>query len=439
MSAFPPGFTWGVATSAYQIEGAAAEDGRTPSIWDTHCARPGAIADGSTGEGACDHYHRWPADLNLLSGLGAGAYRFSVSWPRVQPDSSGRANAAGLDFYDRLVDGLAGRGITPVVTLLHWDLPQWVQDAGGWPARDTAARFADYVSLVAGRLGDRVGVWTPVNEMLEHCMLGHLTGDHAPGLTLPFEDCFAVAHHLLLGHGLAVRALRAAAPGQVMAVCSFAPARALSASAADAEMTSLYDIVQNRLFIEPLLLGRYPAELEALTAPWLRDGDTELIAGPPDLLGVNYYAVYAVRATAGRVPLEIVPPPGYPLTASGWAVAPDGLTETLRALRDRYGAALPPVVISENGCACDDVLDAGACHDPDRIGYLDAHVQAVRQALADGIDVRGFYVWSLLDNFEWAAGYTKRFGLVHVDYPTQARTPKSSYHWYRNLIRAAGS
>jgi beta-glucosidase len=436
LSAFPSGFTWGVATSAYQVEGAVAEGGRTPSIWDTHCGRPGAIADGSSGDDACDHYHRWPADLDLIAGLGAGAYRFSVSWPRIQPDPSGRANAAGLDFYDRLVDGLASRGITPVVTLFHWDLPQWVQDAGGWPDRDTAARFADYVSLVAGRLGDRVGVWAPVNEMFEHCLLGHLTGAHAPGLTLPLEDCFAVAHHLLLGHGLAVRALRAAGPGQVMAVNSFAPARAVSAD--DAALAALYDGLQNRLFTDPLLLGRYPAEFEPLAAPWRRDGDTEIIAGPVDLLGVNYYSINAVRAAEGPVPLEIVPPAGYPVTAFGWAVAPDGLTETLRTLRGRYGAALPPVVISENGCAYGDTLDAGVCHDTDRIGYLDAHIQAVREALADGIDVRGFYVWSLLDNFEWAAGYTKRFGLVHVDYPTQARTPKSSYHWYKNLIRSVG-
>jgi beta-glucosidase len=432
MSAFPPGFVWGVATSAYQIEGAVAEDGRTPSIWDTHCARPGTIADGSTGEVACDHYHRWPADLDLLAGLGVGAYRFSVSWPRIQPDSSGRPNAAGLDFYDRLVDALAERGITPVVTLFHWDLPQWLQDAGGWPDRGTASRFADYAGLVAARLGDRVGVWTPVNEMFEHCLLGHLTGEHAPGLTLPLEDCFAVAHHLLLAHGLAVRALRSAVDTQVMAVNSFAPARPVSA--ADTDLAGLYDGLQNRLFTDPLLLGRYPAEFEPLAAPWLRDGDLEVIASPLDLLGVNYYSINAVRAAEGPVPLEIVPPAGYPVTAFGWAVTPEGLTETLRTLRERYGDALPPVVITENGCAFDDTLADGRCEDPDRVAYLDAHVRAAGQALAGGIDVRGFYVWSLLDNFEWAEGYTKRFGLVHIDYPTQTRTPKSSYHWYKNFI-----
>jgi beta-glucosidase len=437
---FPRGFSWGVATSAYQIEGAVAEDGRAPSIWDTHCAEPGKIADGSTGDLACDHYHRWRDDLELLSGLGAAAYRFSVSWPRIQPDAPGwpntaRLNPAGLDFYDRLVDELAGRGIAPVLTLFHWDLPQWLQDAGGWRHRDTAHRLADYAALVAARLGDRVSVWTPVNEMFEHCLLGHLTGEHAPGLTLPLEECFAVAHHLLLGHGLATSALRAALPGaagQVMPVNSYAPARAVSAS--DAELASLYDALQNRLFTDPLLLGRYPDELEPLAAPHVHDGDLDIIAAPVDLLGVNYYSINAVRASGGPVPLEVVPPAGYPVTAFGWAVAPDGLTESLLSLRDRYGERLPPVVISETGCAFDDVLAGGRCDDPDRIAYLDAHVKATAAAMDEGVDVRGFYVWSLLDNFEWAQGYTKRFGLVHVDYPTQARTPKSSYAWYRDLI-----
>jgi beta-glucosidase len=432
MSAFPRDFRWGVATSAYQIEGAVAEVGRTPSVWDTYCATSGQIADGSTGETACDHYHRWPEDLDLVSGLGVGGYRFSVSWPRIQPDPSGRANPAGLDFYDRLVDALAERGVTPALTLFHWDLPQWLQDAGGWQERDTASRFADYAAQVADRLGDRVGVWTPINEMFEHCMLGHVTGEHAPGLTLPLEVCFSVVHHLLLAHGLAVRALRAAVTTQIMPVSSFAPARPWSQ--ADTDLAALYDGLQNRLFTDPLLLGRYPEEFEPLASPWLRDGDLEVIAGPVDLLGVNYYSINAVRASDGPVPLEVVPPPGYPVTAFGWAITPGGLTETLRDLRDRYGSALPPMMISENGCAFDDVLTGGRCDDPDRIAYLDAHIQAVREALAEGIDVRGFFVWSLLDNFEWAEGFTKRFGLVHVDYPTQTRTPKASYHWYKSLI-----
>jgi beta-glucosidase len=453
MPAFPRGFSWGVATSAYQIEGAVACGGRTPSVWDTFCARPGVIADGLTGEVACDHYHRWAADLDLLAGLGVKAYRFSVSWPRIQPAAGGPPNPAGLDFYDRLVSGLCERGITPVVTLFHWDLPQWAQDLGGWQSRDTAGRFADYAAMVAARLGDRVGVWTPVNEMFEHCILGHLTGQHAPGLTLPLEACFPVAHHLLLGHGLAVQALRAAAGGSaVMAVNSFAPGRPASDAPQDQAATALYDVMQNRFFVDPVLAGSYPKELEPLAAPSVRDGDLDVIASPIDLLGVNYYSVNAVRASEGPVPLEVLAPPGYPVTATGWAVSPDGLAETLATLRGRYQDKLPPVVVSESGCAYDDTLvpdgavpggtvPGGAvpggvrCDDPDRVRYLEAHVHVVREALADGIDVRGFFVWSLMDNFEWAEGYTKRFGLVHVDYATQARTPKASYHWYRELIQ----
>jgi beta-glucosidase len=444
MPAFPRDFAWGVATSAYQVEGAVASDGRTPSVWDTFCGRPGAIADGRSGEVACDHYHRWAADLDLLAGLGVRAYRFSVSWPRIQPGLAGPPNAAGLDFYDRLVGGLCERGITPVVTLFHWDLPQWVQDLGGWRSRDTASRFADYAALVAVRLGDRVGVWTPVNEMFEHCILGHLTGQHAPGLTLPLEDCFPVAHHLLLGHGRAVQALRAVGgPASVMAVNSFAPGRAASNSPEDQAATALYDVMQNRFFVEPVLLGSYPAELAPLAEPSVRDGDLDVIASPVDLLGINYYSVNAVRASDGPVPLEVMAPPGYPVTATGWAVSPDGLAGTLVTLRERYQDKLPPVMVSESGCAYDDALvpdgSGGAgCDDPDRVSYLDAHVAVVRDALADGIDVRGFFVWSLLDNFEWAEGYTKRFGLVHVDFATQARTAKASYRWYRELIQRGG-
>jgi beta-glucosidase len=428
-------FTWGVSTSAYQIEGAADEDGRTPSVWDTFCRRPGAVADGSNGNVACDHYHRCDDDLALMSELGVDAYRFSVSWSRVQPDASGPPNPKGLDFYARIVDGLRERGITPVVNLFHWDLPQWAQDAGGWQQRDISARFAEYAALMAERL-DGVGIWSTTNEPFEHFVLGHVTGTHAPGLQLPLEDAFSVAHHLLLGHGQALQALRAASNAPVIAINSYAPARPATDSDADRAMADLYDLLQNRLFTEPPLLGRYPEELEPLVEPYVRDGDLDVIAGPLDAWGVNYYSINAVRAVDGPVPLEVVPPEGYPRTAFDWAVSPEGLSETLLRMHNTYGERLPPLIVTENGCAYDDVLDAdGRCHDPDRIAYLDAHLQAVQTALDAGVDVRGYYVWSLLDNFEWAEGYTKRFGLVHVDYPTQTRTPKSSFGWYRGVIQ----
>jgi beta-glucosidase len=435
-----PGFLWGVATSAYQIEGAAAEDGRSPSVWDTFSAQPGRIADGSSGAIACDHRHRWPADLDLVAGLGAGAYRFSVAWSRVQPQER-KVSEAGLDFYDRLVDGLAERGIEPVLTLFHWDLPQWVQDAGGWTARETAFRLADYAEIVADRLGDRVGLWTTVNEMFEHAVLGHLLGEHAPGLRLPIDEVLTVAHHLLLGHGLVTERLRSRTTKPVSLVNSYAPAWPASACEADQAAAGFYDAVQNHLFTDPVLLGRYPDALAPLLADAVvQPGDMELISAPLDALGVNYYSVNTIRATDGPVPVELDPAPGYPRTGFDWAIVPAGLTQTLCGLRERYGEALPPIHITENGCSFPDRLAAdGSCTDQERIGYLDAHVRAMRDAVAAGVDVRGYFVWSLLDNFEWATGYTQRFGLVHVDFDTQRRTPKSSYAWYRELIAASGS
>lgn len=435
MAGFPPGFIWGVAASAYQIEGAASEGGRLPSVWDTFSRRPGAVVDGGTGDVACDHVHRWRDDVALMAELGVDAYRLSVSWPRVI-DAAGAPNPAGLDFYDRLLDGLAERGITAVVNLFHWDLPQRLQDEGGWLRRDTALRFADYAAVVAARLGDRVGGWAAINEMFEHFVLGHVVGEHAPGLRLPLAESGAVAHHLLLAHGSAVAALRAYGPAPIMAINSYAPARPLTDTAADVAAAAFYDTVQNRLFTDPLLLGRYPDEALPLVEPAIRDGDMAVVATPVDLWGVNYYTVNGVRAVEGDIPLEVAPPAGYPVTAFGWAIAPEGLTEVLVMLRDRYGDRLPPLVVSENGCAVDDVVDAGGrCADPGRVAFLAAHLDAVRAALDAGVDVRGFYVWSLLDNFEWAAGYTKRFGLVHVDYETQRRTPKSSFAWLREQIR----
>jgi beta-glucosidase len=435
MVGFPRDFVWGVAASAYQIEGAVDEGGRVPSIWDTFSHRPGAIADGQTGDVACDHFHRWREDVALMADLGVNAYRLSISWPRVV-NASGTPNPAGLDFYDRLLDALVEREITPVVNLFHWDLPQWLQDQGGWLQRDTAHRFAEYASVVAARLGDRVGVWAAINEMFEHFILGHVVGEHAPGLQLPQAEAGPVAHHLLLAHGSAVAALRSAGPTPIMAINSYAPARPVSESPADVAAAQFYDVMQNRLFTDALLLGSYPEEALPLVEPVIQDGDMTIIASPVDLWGVNYYTVNGVRAIDGDIPLEVIPPAGLPVTAFGWAIAPDGLTEVLLQLQKRYGDRLPPLVISENGCAVDDVVDSeGNCDDPERVSFLAAHLDAVQTALDAGVDVRGFYSWSLLDNYEWAAGYTKRFGLVHVDFDTLQRTPKTSYGWLRDRIR----
>ncbi|MGH3714026.1 MAG: GH1 family beta-glucosidase [Micromonosporaceae bacterium] len=431
------GFLWGVATSAYQIEGATSEDGRTPSIWDTFCERPGAIEGGASGETACDHYHRVGADLDLIAGLGVGAYRFSTSWSRIQPYASGEVNPRGLDFYDRLVDGLAARGLAPVLTAYHWDLPQWAQDAGGWQQRDTASRFADYVGVLADRLGDRVGIWITLNEPFEHTVFGHLFGSHAPGLELPLDQVMTVAHHQLLGHGLAVAALRTRTSRPVMLVNSYAPAWPGSSSSEDQAAAGLYDAIQNQLFTDPVLRGAYPETLAPLLEGAVADGDLEVISAPIDALGVNYYSVNTIHAADGPVPIRAEPAPDRPRTGFDWAIVPEGLTETLTTLRDRYADALPPVYLSENGCSYPDELVDGRCDDPERIAYLDAHLTALRVAMDAGVDVRGYFVWSLLDNFEWAAGYGQRFGLVHVDYPTQRRTPKQSYRWFRQVVRDA--
>jgi beta-glucosidase len=421
---FGTGFVFGTATAAYQIEGAATADGRAPSIWDTFSHRPGMIRDGSTGDVACDSYHRYAEDVRLMTALGTTAYRFSVSWPRVQPDGRGRSNPAGLAYYDRLVDTLLASGIDPVVTLFHWDLPQALQDAGGWTDRDTAARLADYAGLVAGALGDRVRMWITLNEPVVHTLFGHVEGTHAPGLRLGL-DALAVAHHQLLGHGLAVAALRAATPGVPVGITNnYAPC--VPDSPADADAAELADVLHNRLFTDPVLLGSYPVEVAAA-----RDGDLAAIAAPLDFLGVNYYFPDRVRADPAAVlGFSSVPWPDAPRTGFGWPVVPEGMTQTLTDLRDRYGDALPPIHVTENGAAYDGV------HDPDRVSYLDAHLRAVRAAMDAGVDVRGYFCWSLLDNFEWAEGFTKRFGLVYVDFDTQVRIPKTSYGWYAELIAA---
>jgi len=425
-------FLWGAATSSYQIEGAVREDGRGPSIWDTFAHQPGRIRDGHTADVACDHYHRWPEDVALLAEAGFNAYRFSIAWPRIQPTGRDPVNPAGLGFYDRLVDALCERNITPVATLFHWDLPQALEDEGGWLNRDTAARFADYAARVAERLADRVGIWITLNEPFVHMVYGYALGVHAPGRTLML-DALPVAHHQLLGHGLAVPALRANGAAKVMITNNCTPVWPASDSPEDRAAAEAYDILHNRLFNDPVLLGSYP-DLSAYGGlNCVRDGDLEIIAQPLDGLGINYYTPTRVSGPGSDgLPFRLEEITGYPRTAFGWPVVPDGLRELLESLAQRYGAALPPVYITENGCSYDGIDDR------ERIDYLASHIAAMRRA--EGVDVRGYFVWSLLDNFEWAEGYHQRFGLVHVDFATGARTPKASYHWMRDLIRgSAGS
>jgi beta-glucosidase len=427
---FPDGFVVGVSTAAYQIEGAVHEDGRGPSIWDTFAHTPGRVRDGDTGDVACDHYHRWPEDVALLAELGVDAYRFSITWPRIQPDGSGRPHAAGLDFYDRLVDALAERGIAALPTLFHWDLPQALEDEGGWLSRATAERFADYAGHVADRLGDRVRRWITLNEPVVHMAQGYAYGTHAPGRAL-LLDALPVAHHQLLGHGLAARAL--AGRGEVLITNNCTPVLPASDDEADVVAAALYDGFHNRLFNDPVLLGSYPEFLAEPLSPVVRDGDLEIIRTPLDALGINYYNPTRVGAPAAGDPLPFAMRPieGVPTTAFGWPVVPQGLHDLLTGLRDTYGAALPPIYVTENGCSAEDEV-----RDDFRIGYLDGHLRAVHRAIADGVDVRGYFVWSLLDNFEWAEGYSQRFGLVRVDFPTQRRTPRASFAWLRSALAA---
>jgi beta-glucosidase len=436
---FPARFHWGVATAAYQIEGAVAEDGRGPSIWDTFCKEPGRIRDGHSGDVATDHYHRWPEDIALMADLGLTAYRFSIAWPRIQPTGSGRVNQPGLDFYDRLIDALLAAGITPVPTLYHWDLPQPLEDAGGWLARTTAQRFADYAAIVAGRLADRIGLWITLNEPFVVTAFGYALGIHAPGKAVML-DALPSAHYQMLGHGLATAALRAEGAREVMIANNYSPSWPASSSAADIEAASAYDVLQNRLFTDPMLLGRYP-DLRAFGVgpeglSCVADGDLAVISAPIDGLGVNYYMPTRLSALPDSpLPFQMQPIPGYPVTAFGWPVVPAGLTELLGLLAERYRAALPPVYITENGCSQpDQPAEDGTVADPGRIEYLDGHLRAVHAAITSGIDVRGYFQWTLTDNFEWSEGFRQRFGLVYLDLATQDRTPKASFSWYKDLI-----
>jgi beta-galactosidase len=430
----PERFRWGVATAAYQIEGAADEDGRGPSTWDVFSHTPGRVRDGHTGDVACDHYHRWPEDVALMAGLGIDAYRFSIAWPRVQPSGKGPVNARGLDFYDRLVDGLLANGIEPAATLYHWDLPQPLEDAGGWMDRDTAYRFAEFSYLAAERLADRVEMWITLNEPVVVTAYGYAFGVYAPGKTLML-DALPTAHHQLLGHGLAVHALRGRGVRQIGLTNHYSPAWA--ASPADQPAADAFDTFMNRLFTDPVLLGRYP-DLMA-DAPYVRPMDLQVIAAPIDFLGVNYYHPTRLATPAeGPLPFDITEITGYPTTGMGWPIVPDAFLDLLRTLDSRYD--LPPLYITENGCSfADEPGPDGVVDDSSRIEFLDAHINAMRTAADEGVDIRGYFTWSLLDNFEWAEGYHPRFGLVHVDYETQKRTPKKSYGWYRDLIASSRS
>ncbi len=431
----PAGFVFGTSTASYQIEGAWDEDGKGLSIWDTFTAEPGRIKDGSDGRVACDHYHRVAEDVSLMKDLGIGAYRFSISWPRIQPDGTGAASSGGLDFYDRLVDALVEAGIEPMATLYHWDLPQALQDAGGWESRSTAERFGEYAALCAERLGDRVGKWAPVNEPNVVTLLGHGIGDHAPGKKLGF-DALPVAHHLNLAHGLAVQALRANGAGQVGAATNHAPVWVASDQPEDVAAADLFDSMWNRMYADPMLLGRYPEGFGDVMP--VVEGDLEAIHQPLDFYGFNYYNPMRIGAAheGAEVPFEFLDIPGYPKTDFGWPIVPDGLRQVIGQLVERY-PGIPPIYVTENGCSYGMVPDEnGVVDDQPRIDYLDSHLRAIGEAIADGADVRGYYCWSLMDNFEWAEGYTQRFGLVHIDYDTLVRTPKRSFEWYSRVIAA---
>ncbi len=445
---FPPGFVFGAATAAYQIEGAADEDGRGRSIWDTYSHTPGRTFGGHTGDVACDHYHRYRDDVALMRELGLSAYRFSVSWPRVLPEGAGRVEQRGLDFYRRLVDELLEAGIDPWLTLYHWDLPQALQDRGGWADRDTAARFADYSAVVVDALGDRVRHWSTLNEPMCSSLIGHMAGAHAPGLQDPVAASRAV-HHLLLGHGLAAGRLRAAGVESFGITLNFTPMSPATDSPADLDAARRLDGQQNRMFLDPVVSGAYPADvvddLAAAGAPLpVQDGDLEIIAAPLDWLGVNYYFEQTVRAgarPADKPPTSFIGgenvvelDPEGPTTTMGWGISPQAFTDLLLWL----GAKAPglPLMITENGSAWDDVVDAeGAVHDPERVAFLLRHLAAMTAAIERGADVRGYFAWSLMDNFEWARGYAQRFGLVHVDYDTQRRTVKDSGRVYAEVLR----
>jgi beta-glucosidase len=432
-SAFPPEFVWGAATAAYQIEGAATEDGRGESVWDRFCATPGKVRNGDSGAIACDFYHRYPDDIELMRELGLDAFRFSIAWPRILPRGRGPVNQAGLDFYDRLVDDLLAAGIAPFPTLFHWDTPQALEDDGGWTNRATAEAFVEYAEVVAARLGDRVTHWATHNEPWVVSWIGHAWGDHAPGRTSEAE-AIAAAHHLLLSHGWAVDVLRRASPeAQVGIVLNLQHVDPASDSPADREAAREMDGSANRWFLDPLFRGGYPADLVGRFEPPVQPGDLEAMAAPIDFLGVNNYFRFVVRASGNGDRPHLVRDPDAPATDMGWEVYPEGLHQLLLRVGRDYSPKA--IYITENGAAYGDVrVHDGSVHDPERTAYLQSHIDAVRRAAEAGVPMKGYFVWSFLDNFEWSLGYSKRFGIVYVDYPTLERVPKDSFYWYRDLI-----
>ncbi|WP_426226331.1 GH1 family beta-glucosidase [Pseudarthrobacter sp. DSP2-3-2b1] len=456
----PRSFTLGVAAAAFQIEGALAADGRGPSGWDAFSEKPGAIMDGHSPAMACDHYNRAPEDVALMRELGVDSYRFSISWPRIQPDGRGPFNEQGLDFYDRLIDQLLEAGISPMATLYHWDTPLPLEHRGGWMNRATAERFAEYSAAAGRRFGDRVDQWVTLNEPASVVLNGYALGVHAPGQGLLFE-AFPAVHHQMLAHGLSVQALRAeGVRGGIGVTNLHSPVRPATGKVTDRAAAMVFDLMLNRIYADPILLGRYPFALR-LAKPWFRslpkisDSDLRTIHQPLDFYGVNYYQPVKVAAGQGtgddltvpaeamiRIPAHQVPYDEYGTTGFGWPVAPDHLGIMLRELKDRYKHALPPLYITESGASFPEPDHVtGPIQDHQRIDYIAGHLRHAMEATAPGgiahdVDLRGYYVWTLMDNFEWAAGYSQRFGLVHVDFDTMERTPKESFYWYQALSQA---
>lgn len=442
---FPEGFVWGVATSAQQIEGGCRAGGRGASIWDSFAAGRGHVADGSTPEIACDHYHRWREDVALIKGLGLGGYRFSIAWPRILPKGRGRANPAGLDFYDALVDGLLQAGIEPFPTLYHWDLPQALQDRGGWAQRDTVEAFADYAAVVGRRLGDRIRRWVTHNEPWCVATLGHEEGRHAPGHTDPAE-ALRVGHHLLLSHAGAAAVLRDTSPGaEVGLVLIHCPAHPASDSEADRDAARWFDGSFNRWYLDPIFRGVYPADaiadrvalghLVGPELPFVRDGDLAAISRPLDFLGVNYYSRAVMREGPDGRPLSVPPADSARITDMDWEVYPDGLCESLLRIQRDYGPR--KVYVTENGAAYDDPVDAsGRSADRRRVSYLREHLLAAHRAIEQGVPLAGYFVWTLMDNFEWGFGFGMKFGLFAVDPRSQKRLARDSASWYRGVALA---
>jgi beta-glucosidase len=433
-SSFPSDFVWGAATASYQIEGAVHEDGRGESVWDRFCATPGKVRGGDTGDVACDFYHRYRDDVKLMKELGLDAFRFSIAWPRVLPQGRGAVNQAGLDFYDRLVDELLANGIEPFATLFHWDTPQALEDEGGWPVRATAEAFVEYAEAVAARLGDRVRHWITHNEPWVYAWIGHAWGLHAPGRTSE-ADAVAAAHHLLLSHGWAVEAIRrASADARIGITLNLAQIYPATDTPEDEAAAYRRDGQDNRWFLDPIFRGSYPADLlerNELVAPHVRDGDLDSASASIDFLGVNNYSRFVVAAGADGP--QNVRNPDAQHTDMGWEVYPDGLHDVLVRVARDYGPAA--IYITENGAAFPDVrVHDGAVHDIERTAFLESYIGAVGRAISGGAPVKGYFVWSLLDNFEWGFGYSKRFGIVYVDFPTLERAPKDSFYWYRDLI-----